>query len=79
MVLFLEKFFADIQEKPSSALLLASHPHWKQAFLDEKGLHHHRSIPEMAIRLTKFHLEQKEPPIQLTIRHFRKIIKDYTR
>lgn len=75
----LEQFFAERREKPSSQALIKMHPEWKKAFMDEKGVHHHRSIPEMAIKLTLFHYANTQPSNRLSIRHMRKIIKDYSR
>ena len=75
---YLETFFEGKKEKPSLRLLLQVHPEWKRVFIDAKGLHHHRSIQEMAIRLTLFDLGDRKPPINLSIRHMRKLIKDFT-
>lgn len=75
----LEQFFAERQEKPSSQAIIQMHPEWIKAFMDEKGVHHHRSIPEMAIKLTLFHYANTQPSNRLSIRHMRKIIKNYSR
>ena len=75
----IEQFFAERQEKPSSQALIKTHPEWKQAFRDEKGQHHLRSIQEMAFRLTLFQIEITRPTNKISIRHLRRVIKDRTR
>ncbi|HEY5499285.1 MAG TPA: hypothetical protein VIK20_02750, partial [Bacteroidales bacterium] len=77
---FLEKFFTDKNEKPSSNLLIKKYPEWRQAFKDEAGLHNHRTLKEIAIRLTQYRLATREStqftsPLQVTLKTMRKIIK----
>jgi hypothetical protein len=77
---FLEKFFTDKNEKPSSNLLIKKYPEWRQAFNDEAGLHNHRTLKEIAIRLTQYRLATREStqftsPLRVTLKTMRKIIK----
>jgi hypothetical protein len=73
---FLEEFFVNTGEKPSSKLLTKTYPEWSKAFQDKAGRHEHRSVKEIAIRLTLFRLATRDKnPLKMTLKTMRKIIQ----
>lgn len=72
---FLAKFFKEHGGKPSSKLLTQFYPQLKPAFIAETGTHNHRSILEMALRLTILRLAQRKEPIMLSLKTLRNIVK----
>lgn len=74
-VKFLEKFFAGDGKNTSSRLLTKKYPQLSKAFQDEAGRHEHRSVSEIALRLTKFRLASQKTPWKITLKSLRKITK----
>jgi hypothetical protein len=73
---FIEKLFSDTGKKPSSRLLTKTYPQFSKAFQDETGRHEHRSLKEIAIRLTRFRLASREKPLKVSLKTLRKIINN---
>jgi len=72
---FLKNHFTAAGEKPSSKLLIKAYPEWKKAFQDEAGRRQHRSIKEIALRLTLYRFTLREHPLKMTLKTLRKKIK----
>jgi hypothetical protein len=75
VVNFLNIFFEDAGEKPSSKLLTNTYPQLKKAFQDEKGRHEHRTVNEIALKLTLFLFSSEQNSSPISLKTLRKITK----
>ena len=72
---FLQAFFAKAGEEPSSRFLTETYPEFKKAFLTERGRHEHRTLREIALRLTQYRLSLRAKPVKISLKTLRQITK----